>query len=152
MEPQDGGVRETAHTSADGGATWRPLFDVLFRRRKDGSARAAAAPDAEREATKTLTRLNQEYVDAFLRADAGWYRDHLAEDFLCVASSGAVLGREEFLRDAARGPDVASYTLEDVRIRVYDDFALVNATGVFTRRDGTTGTSRYTGCLDPQVR
>jgi len=32
------GVRETAHTSEDGGATWRPLFDIRFQRRK---ARAA---------------------------------------------------------------------------------------------------------------
>lgn len=26
------GVRETAHTSHDGGATWQPLFDMVFRR------------------------------------------------------------------------------------------------------------------------
>ncbi len=25
-------VRETAHTSDDGGATWKPLFDMVFRR------------------------------------------------------------------------------------------------------------------------
>lgn len=26
-----GAVRQTAHTSADGGKTWKPLFDMLFR-------------------------------------------------------------------------------------------------------------------------
>lgn len=31
--PEAGGVRETAHASTDGGATWKPLFDLLFRRR-----------------------------------------------------------------------------------------------------------------------
>jgi hypothetical protein len=31
--PEDGGVRQTAHTSADGGRTWQPLFDMFFRRR-----------------------------------------------------------------------------------------------------------------------
>jgi hypothetical protein len=25
------GVRETAETSADGGTTWKPLFDLVFR-------------------------------------------------------------------------------------------------------------------------
>lgn len=30
----DGGVRETAFTSADGGKTWKPWFDLMFRRHK----------------------------------------------------------------------------------------------------------------------
>lgn len=30
----EGGVRETARTSTDGGKTWKPLFDLLFRSRK----------------------------------------------------------------------------------------------------------------------
>ncbi len=42
-KPEEGGVRETAHTSADGGATWRPFFDILFQRRK---ARAAGLSKA----------------------------------------------------------------------------------------------------------
>lgn len=28
--PEGRGVRETAHTSSDGGATWKPLFDIRF--------------------------------------------------------------------------------------------------------------------------
>jgi len=31
-QPVNGGVRETAETSADDGKTWRPLFDLLFRK------------------------------------------------------------------------------------------------------------------------
>lgn len=31
--PEKGGVRETAHTSNDGGATWKPLFDMRFKTR-----------------------------------------------------------------------------------------------------------------------
>jgi hypothetical protein len=30
----EGGVRETAHTSADGGKSWQPLFDLVFRPHK----------------------------------------------------------------------------------------------------------------------
>jgi hypothetical protein len=30
-KPQDGGVRETAVTSIDGGKTWNPWFDLIFR-------------------------------------------------------------------------------------------------------------------------
>jgi len=30
----EGGVRETAETSGDGGKTWKPLFDIVFRPHK----------------------------------------------------------------------------------------------------------------------
>ena len=56
------------------------------------------APDLDREATKTLTWLNQDYVDAFMMADVKWYPDNLADDFVCIESDGSVLGRDEFLR------------------------------------------------------
>jgi hypothetical protein len=141
--PEAGGVRETAHTSSDGGTTWQPLFDVFFRHHEIGAVMRDTS-ESDRAATTTLTRLNQEYVDAFMNADVGWYRENLADDFVCIESDGSVLGRDEFLRDAARGPDVASYLLAHVRIRVYGHVALVHATGRFTRRDGTKGVSRYT--------
>ena len=32
--PEASGVRETAQASTDGGATWKPLFDLFFQRRK----------------------------------------------------------------------------------------------------------------------
>src|SRR5262249_35396669 len=31
----DGGVRETAETSSDGGKTWKPAFDMVFKKHKD---------------------------------------------------------------------------------------------------------------------
>jgi hypothetical protein len=31
----DGGVRETARISSDGGRTWKPAFDMLFRKHRD---------------------------------------------------------------------------------------------------------------------
>jgi hypothetical protein len=30
-KPENGGVRETAVTSSDGGKTWKPWFDLVFR-------------------------------------------------------------------------------------------------------------------------
>lgn len=33
-KPVDGGVRETAFTSTDGGKTWKPWFDLMFRLHK----------------------------------------------------------------------------------------------------------------------
>jgi len=91
----------------------------------------------------TLEQLNQEYVDAFMNADVDWYRQHLAEDFVCIESDGSVLDKVQFLKNTVKGPDVADYKLHEVDVRVYGDAALVRATGVWTRRDGSMGMSRY---------
>ena len=91
----------------------------------------------------TLERLNQEYVDAFMNADVDWYREHLAEDFVCIESDGSVLNKQEFLANTVKGPDVADYKLEQVDVRIYGDAALVRATGLWTREDGSRGMSRY---------
>jgi len=91
----------------------------------------------------TLERLNQEYVDAFMNADVEWYREHLAEDFLVIESDGSVFNKTQFLSNTAKGPDVADYSLQDVNVRVYGNVALVQATGLWTGKDGSKGMSRY---------
>lgn len=96
-----------------------------------------------------LERLNQEYVDAFMEADIDWYREHLAEDFVCVESDGTVRNKAEFLTNIGKGPDVADYRLEHVDVRIYGEAALVRATGLWTRKDGSMGMSRY---LDVYVK
>jgi ketosteroid isomerase-like protein len=97
------------------------------------------SPSIENE----LKRLNQSYVDAFMHGDSKWYQENLAEDFVCVESDGSVVPRTKFLQQAAKGPDVVEYRLEEVTIRVFGEAALVRATGRFTRGNGTTGRSRY---------
>jgi ketosteroid isomerase-like protein len=103
-----------------------------------------ATPQSDLETVQTLTRLNEQYVDAFMKGDSGWYRDHLADDFVCIESDGSVLDKGQFLRNAEAGPDVVSYALSDVRVRLFGPIALVHAKGRWTRRDGSAGTSRYT--------
>jgi len=91
-----------------------------------------------------LEQLNREYINAFMNSDVHWYREHLADDFVCIESDGSVLGKAEFLHKTSRGPDVADYRLEQVHVRIYGDVALAQATGLFTRQDGGSGISRYT--------
>jgi len=90
-----------------------------------------------------LERLNQEYIDAFMNADVEWYREHLTEDFICIESDGSLLHKQQFLTSVARGPDVVDYKLEQTNVRLYGHAALVQATGLWTRRDGSKGMSRY---------
>ena len=104
----------------------------------------SAEVELQRSDEQTLMRLNQEYVDAFMNADVEWYREHLAEDFVVIESDGSLLNREQFLRNTVKGPDVADYKLHEVDIRIYGSAALVRASGVWTRADGSMGMSRYT--------
>jgi ketosteroid isomerase-like protein len=91
----------------------------------------------------TLERLNQEYVAAFMNSDVEWYRQHLADEFICVESDGSLIHKQKFLRNVAKGPNVADYRLEQVDVRIYGNTALVQATGLWTRQDGSKGMSRY---------
>ena len=92
----------------------------------------------------TLERLNKEYIEAYMSADVGWYEKHLADDFVCIESDGSVLNKAQFLSKTAKGPDVADYKLQKVNVRIYGVVALVQATGIFTRKDESLGVSRYT--------
>ena len=100
--------------------------------------------EMDNSARTTLERLNQEYVDAFMNADVEWYREHLADDFVVIESDGSILNKEEFLINTAKGSDVADYKLQKVDVRIYGDVALIQATGLWTGKDGAKGMSRYT--------
>ena len=105
-------------------------------------ASTAARPTSSDE--NALRHLNEEYIRSFMESDVEWYRQHLDEDFQVIESDGAELDKAAFLIQTAKGPDVAGNELKKVNVRFYGDVALVQATGVFTRKDGSTGTSRYT--------
>jgi len=91
-----------------------------------------------------LAHLNEQYIRALLDADPGWFAEHLADEFVCVDAEGSVQNKASYLRTVGRGLGYATYRIEHPEIRVFGDAGLVHATGVFTRTDGTTGTSRYT--------
>lgn len=92
----------------------------------------------------TLEQLNQQYIDAFMQANVKWYEDHLADDFVCIESDGSVLDKAQFLINTAKGRDVEEYKLDNVNVRIYRGVAIVQATGLWTRKDGSKGLSRYT--------
>src|SRR5712671_5621688 len=99
--------------------------------------------DTDRDHTR-LRQLNEQYIDAVMQANVHWYQQHLAEDFVCIDSEGTVFDKQAFLQNTSRGPYVANYKLEDVTVRIYGETALVQATGLFTRKDGAPGMCRYT--------
>jgi ketosteroid isomerase-like protein len=93
---------------------------------------------------ETIRKLNEDYVAASLAGDVGWYRKHLAEDFVCIESDGSVLDKPAFLAMTAQGSDLVEYHLDEVHLRFYGDVVLVRATGTWKTKKGAPGISRYT--------
>jgi hypothetical protein len=93
---------------------------------------------------ETLTELNNVYIDSIVRADADQFTRILADDFLCSNPDGTILDRTEFLRRIRASTPLRDMQLEDVRIRMIGETAIIHARTVFALGDGTKGTGRYT--------
>ncbi|MGH9364621.1 MAG: nuclear transport factor 2 family protein [Thermoanaerobaculia bacterium] len=118
--PRVDGVLETAQTSADGGATWRPLFDIIFR---PAAVRASAADDAH-----AVAALDTQYQAAVAKNDAAAMDRILADDFILVTGKGKVFTKADLLNEARGGRYV--YERQDdssQKVRVWGDTAVVTA-------------------------
>ena len=98
---------------------------------------------------QAIRDLNAGYVRAFMNSDADWYDRHLTADFMCILTSGTVVDRATFLANAGKPHTTLSYDLSELGIRVHGDVALVTALGTWTRKDGSSGRTRY---IDVWVR
>jgi hypothetical protein len=87
--------------------------------------------------------LNDEYIRSILIGDVAWFRDHLADEFVCIESDASVLDKAAFLQRTAEGSTVASYNLDEVAVSFYGNVALVRATGSWMTKEGTRGISHY---------
>ena len=100
-----------------------------------------AMPDEHIEA---LTRLNGLYIQAVMRADAELFDTILADDFLCSQPDGLLIDRAEFLRRTRTSTLMPTLDIDDVKIRVMGDVAIIHARTTFELADGRRGTGRYT--------
>jgi len=119
-QPVPDGVRESAVTSADGGKTWKPWFDLLFR----GSGQAPSPADERR----AVAELDTAYQAAVKRNDAAAMDRILADDFVLVSSSGKVHDKAELLREARSGETVYEHQEDSEQtVRMWGDTAVVTA-------------------------
>jgi ketosteroid isomerase-like protein len=90
-----------------------------------------------------LRQLNADNLRAFLACDVARYRELLADDFQCVLADGHVIGKAEFLQQAAAPPALTGFRSEEPQIRLYGDTALIIARIGYRRPDGTAIQTRY---------
>jgi len=94
-----------------------------------------------------LEQLNANYVDAFRRADAGWFDAHLTDDYRVTFGDGSYHDRGDALADFQIpyfDKNIRSFPVGAVRIRRFGDIALIHAENDYQLKDGRKGINRYT--------
>lgn len=94
-----------------------------------------------------LEQLNANYVDAFRRADAGWFDAHLTDDYRVTFGDGSHHDRGDALADFQIPyfeQNIRSFPVGAVRIRRFGDVALIHAENDYELKDGRQGINRYT--------
>ena len=126
-KPENGTVREIAATTTDGGKTWKPWFDLVFKH-----AAATSAVDNPRPSVaddqKIIAALDTEYQAAVKENDAAVMDRILAADFMLVSSSGETYSKSDLLAEA-RSRRVHYERLDDTdqTVRVWADTAVITA-------------------------
>jgi uncharacterized protein (TIGR02246 family) len=94
-----------------------------------------------------LRELNENYVRAFREADVAWYNAHLMPDYVVISSDGSFNDRAKALENFAKptfATSMKSFPVSNVRIRRFDDVAIIHAENAYELKDGRKGVSRYT--------
>ena len=92
---------------------------------------------------KTLEDLNRAYVRAAETSDAGWYAENCADDFVATYN-GTPMDRGALMQRVAKPYAGSNPHAVDVRIRCFNDLAVVHAAFRFNNPDGKPGSGRYT--------
>ena len=126
-KPENGNVRETAATTTDGGKTWKPWFDLIFKQ-----AGAMSAMDNARlsgaDDQKIIAALDTEYQAAVKENDAATMDQILADNFVLVSSSGKTYSKPDLLAEARnRRAHYARQDDTDQNVRVWSDTAVITA-------------------------
>lgn len=92
----------------------------------------------------TLAALNQDYIASVQHGDVRRFDEILAEDFLCSNPDGSLVDKRHFLEQTARPVTISGLAVEDVRIRLLGDVAIIHARTSYTTAQGERRRGRYT--------
>ncbi len=93
---------------------------------------------------ETLMALNHDYIASVQRGDVKRFAEILAEDFLCSNPDGSLVDKPQFLAQTARPVTISELAAEDVRIRLFEDVAIIHGRTSYRTAEGETHHGRYT--------
>jgi len=103
------------------------------------SAHTATHPEID-----ALRELNGQYIHSVVHSDVGTFSQILADDFLCTNPDGSLVDKPQFLRQTAIPVSFTDFEVDDLRIRVLGDVALIHGRTRFALKDGRRGRGQYT--------
>ena len=93
---------------------------------------------------EVLTALNRDYIHSVQHGDVPRFEEILAADFLCSNPDGSLVDKRGFLAQTAQPVTIHGLTIEDVRIRILGDVAIIHARTRYTTASGDQRQGRYT--------
>ena len=91
-----------------------------------------------------LAALNRDYIHSVQHGDVQRFDEILAEDFLCSNPDGSLVDKNHFLAQTARPVTISGLSVEDVRVRILGDVAIIHARTSYTTASGEHRNGRYT--------
>jgi ketosteroid isomerase-like protein len=93
---------------------------------------------------EALRDLNGQYIHSVVHADVQRFRELLSDDFLCTNPDGSLVDKAQFLRQTAIPTSFTDFDVDDLRIRVLGDVAIIHGRTRFALEDGRRGHGQYT--------
>ena len=91
-----------------------------------------------------LTALNRDYIHSVQHSNVQRFDEILAEDFLCSNPDGSLVDKKQFLAQTALPVTISGLSVEDVRVRILGDIAIIHARTSYIKTDGEQRNGRYT--------
>jgi ketosteroid isomerase-like protein len=93
---------------------------------------------------ETLTALNHDFVTSVQGADVKRFDEILAKDFLFTTPDSSLYNRAEFLDLIGKGASISELREDQVNVRLFGDFAIINARIQYRSKAGIKRVGRYT--------
>jgi ketosteroid isomerase-like protein len=105
---------------------------------------------ANKDDLAQLSKLNAQFIQNFIKQDTNGHNEIIHKDFVCIQSSGVIVGRDEYMKGWATGYADSKYTTfryTEEFIRVFGDVALVRSKTPYAKEvngEKIKGASVYT--------
>ncbi len=107
------------------------LSTTLFSQTNSGKQAVASVSDD----FAILSSLNAQFIHNFLNSDTVAHNKIIYKDFTCIAGSGAIVNRNDYMNEWAHGYKNSGYTsfmMQNELIRIFGNTALIRAETPYT--------------------
>jgi ketosteroid isomerase-like protein len=98
---------------------------------------AAAAPQSNRPTTEEqLAKVEQDWADSYVKRDPLFAQGITTADFTFVDPDGLLMNKADYLKSITGETIVSAFNLEQLKVRVHGDAAVVTGVAIITAKKG----------------